>query len=260
MSVSPDPVVATRVDLRRLSPRWVDVTVVDVQTGAPIEGANAVVVAIADPKDGIDEKAFARLFGRLRETDRVWSLTDGAGRARVGPVGVGRLVALATANGFAYGLNGSHVDVVEDTAGARSATVRLERGRTISGQVRRPDGTPAAGAELTVREPNAASLAYPRRMRTDERGAFTFGSLGEGDHELRAVLHRGGLLTGETSVLAGTADVVLPLLRGPGPHGVVARAVDSEGNPVSFAIALRSDSTRVLKEATCGLLGETRCI
>lgn len=215
----------------RLSPgRWVDVTVVTKGTGAPVEGA---IVGARTEGGGGPSGTGTPLPGE-------W-VTGADGKVRVGPIPPGAIVLGAFADGY-LALGGIRGDGRRIEPGATEARLELEPELRVAGRVRRPDGSPAAGAWLDV-----TRAGSPERWRTTigKDGRFEVGGLGAGTVSLRATLDEDGKTwTGRREVAAGTTDVdlelapgepggtdeVIVVLRGPDGGGIYGAraAVDTE--------------------------------
>ncbi len=232
--VTPTAGIDARVDVRLPPPRWVDVTVVDRESGAPVASAFVTVAAFDALPSGDDDLGSVGIDTHSSSsTDQASDTTDAGGRARVGPLGLGVLHVRADAEGFVRGAKGEVIAGSERATSTSSATLRLERGRSISGRVQWPDGSPAADAAVTLQTPaGLLGLAV-----TDARGAFTFHDVGGGAHTIEAVLRRDGEHSAKCSVEAGAGEVALTLAKGPGPHRVVAHVLDAGGAPVPAARA-----------------------
>ena len=116
----------------------------------------------------------------------------------------------------------------------------LEAGTRIAGQVRHPDGRPAAGAEVSAhmdspsKRPPGSSYHWDRDKnvtRADELGHFAFAGLPSGEHyNLLASLATDGKRTvaRQEGVEDGEKDLVLVLAPAPAVHG---RVLEPDGTP-----------------------------
>lgn len=203
---------------------------------------------------------------------------DGA-FALVGVAG-GKLTLAAQKEGWREGKS-QELEVFEGQS-VRGVELVLEAGGRIRGTVRWPDGSPAAGAEVSAAKPRQNWLETLAHAESDADGRFVLGGLEEGPcevfashaprdaaqrpagHELEGLgdiepeLRRAGRIVHDgsqgrwmaraTSVAPGTAELVLTLQEPFTVHGMV---VDDTGAPArSFSVeANPSDRAQGAQEA-----------
>ena len=216
---------ATTVDLILSRGRWIDVTVLAAETGAPVAGAalHAATFARAE-EDDEDEQMFAGSSSSETAT------TDAAGRARVGPLGDGQVLLSVEATGFAPRDMNERLEIVEGPGGL-TATVRLGAAQRISGRVLRPNGDPAAGAVVELMTARGPGHWTGTGVQAGEDGTFSFEGLGDGDRTVSASLAAEGLGSESVPAPAGAVGLTLRL----SGRYVVARVLDADGNPVPAA-------------------------
>lgn len=218
--VRADASVPAHVDLVIPSARWVEVTVLDAQTSAPV--ADAKVHAFTSGGDPGEAEVGTE---SRSEAD---ARTDEQGRARLGPMGPGEIVFSAYATGFADDNTMKPSPLAEGPHGL-STTLRIERARRIGGRVLRPDGSPAVGAAVHL-----TTLAGSGTMHeTKGDGTFEFDHLGDDDRRIRATLEAEGLASETITAPLGSTDLTLRLSM----RGLIVRVLDPEGNPVPSASA-----------------------
>jgi protocatechuate 3,4-dioxygenase beta subunit len=199
--------------------RRIDVRVVAAEDGSPIAGAS-VTVRSDSP--------------RLWDVPSVVGTTDAAGRASFDRLPAGSLGVYATVKGrralpvavpVPDGGEGPRVEVV----------VRLSRGIELQGRVRRPDGTPVAGARVWVRGLDSSGWAM-----SGADGAFTVSGLGPGRAEASA---QAPGLRGLARVVVGQGDleIVLEPEVAARPRATV-RVLGTDGKVVDSATLVLFDS------------------
>jgi protocatechuate 3,4-dioxygenase beta subunit len=169
--------------------RWVEVTVLEADTGKPVPAARV-------------GSGWRNGLGR----------TGPDGRVRVGPLAPDELEVRAE------GYVPAHARVEGD-----ALTVRLERGATLRGRVRMPDGAPAAGAfvALEAREGFLARgsilfglLGGKRVGHSEADGSFRFPGLAPTPIDVASALYRDGEeWTAQGRGIPGGDEVVLTLAR-----------------------------------------------
>jgi hypothetical protein len=98
--------------------------------------------------------------------------TDARGRLGFGPV-LGPGLLRVTDPRFA------NLDLAVDRIPADGIAVTVLPGAVLQGRVQWPDGTPAASALVTLRDPSGKLQPAARHMLTDTEGGFHFGGLAE---------------------------------------------------------------------------------
>ncbi len=208
------------VEIRCAVPREIVVTVLEEASGTPIAGADVW----AEPT----ESAF------LSE-DLASDTTNPVGTARLVVRVAGALRLQATAEGY-----GDARSVTVDD-GQTTATVTLPRGLLLSGRVLRPDGSPAAGAEVF----SLASEGHPGdrghfSTRADRAGEFRMTFATPGTRIIRARLSVGGQDWVASAHAQPGADPVVLRLAPPGatpraPGTLLVRVVGPDGAAVPRA-------------------------
>src|SRR5204863_201755 len=180
-----------KIEIRLPSPRWVDVSVLDAATGAPIARASVTVSVKKEKQASVVTDGFSMPTFEFDHGDSNAFTTDSSGHVRAGPLPVGALVVSASAEEYAApeepqpvegsearddGLagdcpaDGEATVTVSGAKGAdgtplplgsagltgvkagQEAVVRLPPERTISGRVVGPDGKPVAQATVRAVE------------------------------------------------------------------------------------------------------------
>ncbi len=137
--------------------RWILLQVLAADTGKPIAGAH--VHAMMNTRAGASERF-----------EIEWT-TDEEGRVRMGPFGeltgdlsVGRVPGYIGRNQVGFGM---------PTPEGKRMVVKLQKAFEIHGRVLRPDGTPAAGSEVRIRNLDPGFAAhYRNRVRIGADGRF----------------------------------------------------------------------------------------
>ena len=211
---SAGPLVTTEagvvtVEIRFPAPRFLDVTVLDDASGAPIAGA--------------------RVSGGAPSA----SVTGADGVARVGPVPPHGVSLWVDSDGYIASARGGDISVPD---GDTSRVVRLSKALEIAGRVVAADHSPAPGATVELQ-----SLGQDRGGRgpstvTAADGTFRFRGLPSLGYTVRARLRADGTsLAGSATASAGATDVVITLGTGTGEDlqtTLLVRAVDPSGKPV----------------------------
>ncbi len=209
----------TAVEIRFAAPRWIDVTVLDAASGAPISGASvsASVETAANAWSG----------------DGSWP-TGADGKARAGPLSAGRVRIDVAAAEYVRTRDAKPLGAEENTV-----VVRLSRGYAVSGRVVGVDGKPASGAMIYARTPEGAVAGQVPRTGVD--GSFRLGGLPEGSVTVDA-MSVDGLGRASATAKTGQEDVLLtlaPFNRGdraePGGEALVVRILGPDGKPVPQA-------------------------
>jgi 5-hydroxyisourate hydrolase-like protein (transthyretin family) len=211
------------VEIRLPDPRWLDVTVLDAATGAPV--AEAEVGAVGKLTNG-------DWLGRWRAATET---TDEDGRARVGPLPPGPIGIRVLHDAYVSILEPRPVPEPGADRPAPGETFRLARGLTISGRVLRPDGTLAT-------EGNVYENHRINELQCEiAEGSFVLRGIPPGRCILGAFSYVGGrLLYGATRAVAGDENVTITLVDEPSgddPGPVCLRLVDPTGRPVLWAKA-----------------------
>jgi len=213
-----------RVDLSFPRPRWLLVTVLEQATDAPVAGASLSASAWPESTEGSE-----RIF--VSSAAAVDDRTDDEGRARLGPLGPGRLHLTVEAAGFEPWTT-QDLRVVDAPDGP-TVTVHLRPGGRIAGRVLRPDGRPASGASVTLWTATGPGSASGTSKRTDGDGSFAFDDLGDGDRIVIAEIESEGLASERVPVARGTVNVELRLES----RSILAKVLDDKGRPVASAEA-----------------------
>jgi Carboxypeptidase regulatory-like domain len=220
------PVVsgATPVEIRLPDPRWLEVTVLDAETGHPVP--KALISAVG--KESADQWHESRWQEETR--------TDADGRARAGPVPGGPIGVLVAHDGYVSTRDPVPVPESSVPGSSLTTTIRLMRGATISGRVLKPDGTPATDGDVRI-----GYWRHNARCKI-ENGSFVLRGVIEGRFRLRASTYlEGRLLDGEALAAAGDEDVTITLVDEPSvcaPGPVALRLLDPAGKPVLWAMAM----------------------
>ncbi len=214
------------VEIRFAAPRWVDVSVLDAASGAPVADAQ-VAASVEGPENSWTGDGTR------------WT-TSADGKARVGPLAASRVRLSATAPDYVR-LDDLQPLGTEET----TAVLQLRRGYAVSGKVRNPDGTPAVGVGVSVTNPQGF---WGIRDTTAADGSFRLRGLPEGKVTVEAVWvdDRTRRSAGAT-VTAGQDDVLLTLTSAPGTDGrgapLVVTVVGPDGKPVPRArIRIRTEN------------------
>lgn len=228
------------VEIRLPPARWVEVTVLDAGTGAPIPKATVAVTvkkerdASVVTEDGLELPEFD--FDVSHSDAQGGPSTDPAGRVRGGPAGPGRLEVKASAEGYLTNETAVAVAGSDTRDDGLVATVRLEHAFAIEGRVRMPDGKPAADVSVHATAEGAQHPSWQNET-TDATGAFRVGSLRKGRHEVTASLEGEKEWIARATVEAGTTDLVLTLVEKAAGPKIVVRVVDPAGKPIHEASA-----------------------
>jgi protocatechuate 3,4-dioxygenase beta subunit len=212
LSASP----ATEVELRFGGVRWVDVTVLEEATGAPLGGVGVTASIQMTPNSW--------------RGDGTRAVTDGEGRVRLGPFPADPLRLHVSGPGFVQ-MQGPVLPPTES-----AATLRVRRSRAIAGRVVLPDGSPVADATVRA-QPADASGGWWGSATTDATGAFRVEQLDDATYAVRAVVeHEGRVLEATARATGGGEEVVLRLAASGGRStSVTVRVVDGDGRPVPRA-------------------------
>jgi protocatechuate 3,4-dioxygenase beta subunit len=217
--VRADASAPTLADLTFPAARWVEVTVLDATTGAPVADANVTAfTAGGDPGESeVSDRSRSEAGAR----------TDEQGRARLGPLGPGEVVFGAHARGFAYDNTLRRAPLTDGPHGL-STTLRIQPARRIAGRVLRPDGSPAAGAAVHLSTARSGTV-----RRTEADGTFVFDDLGDDDRTVRATLEAEGLASETIAAPIGATNLTLRLSM----RSVFVRVLGPDGRPVPAARA-----------------------
>jgi Carboxypeptidase regulatory-like domain len=211
--------------------------------GAPVAGAYIEVMA-----GGTFEGA-SSMYSNHAPWGRVWTAKDGRFRVHGIPKdAIATLIVIAEG----YGEARVGVKVFGDSVRPSPLVIRLERGASVSGAVRAPDGRPLAGAVVFVVPADAETLREnPRVVSMSTRGgtlrALTARTGATGRFEVKgialgrayvAMAEADGFARSEVSAeLRATADrpAVEVDLRVRHPSTLVLRLEDAEGKPFDGA-------------------------
>lgn len=186
------------VEIRMKAPRWLEVTVVDAETGKPVPGAGILAVS----SSGGREVMMEMLGGGA-----MWS-TNAEGTTRIGPLPEGALRMQVTASGYI-----DHDDTRIEAGQVAPVTVELKKGLVIAGTVVLPDGVPVQSLRITVRRSGASGGWFQKRAGVQPDGRWRVDSIEEADTykvEARGVW-KDRVFTAELDVEAGTEDVEIVL-------------------------------------------------
>ena len=222
----------------RAAERWVDVTVLDAETGKPVAEATVTAAVRTAPSvtfssdDGLEMWTTEGSPGdESEEVD-----TDAAGRARAGPVGQGMVEMRVKAAGFRTPDAGIAVEGSRSRDDGLKAVVRLARAHAIEGHVLLPDGAPAVGASVTTTGQGLPLESSSSMCRTDAAGAFLAEPLEKGTYQVVAELEGERDLATRVVAAAGATGLVLRLAKSAGPR-LVLRVLDPTGMPIPQASA-----------------------
>ncbi len=209
-----DPAAPLAVEIRLPEARFVDVTVLESGTDAPIAGAT--------------------VEANFRSSEDNWvsteTTTGSDGRARAGPLTSAAATLSASADGFTSPA-GQGIPAASD-APPSPLTFRLSRALAIAGRVRFGDGTPAIqGVYLEVTGNGANEGTWAQAG-----GQFRIDDLQPGSYEVRARMGwANDAPTAVVSARAGEEDVSL-VLSGAALAPCVLRVLDPDGRPVAAAM------------------------
>ena len=214
-SVEADLKDPRKVDLAFPAERRVEVSLVDDETGAPLEGATVRIVTDDDGR--VEEATFP---------------TGKDGKAWVGPIGAGAVRVSAA--------HDDYVPLAERRLLPHDATVsgRMRRGLAVRGVVLTPDRSPASAVRVWAEALTKERAAYGL---TEPDGSFVLRGLPPGDYDVRvsrATGADGSLLAGSTRGTAGGGPVTIVLAPDAtsARAAIVVRVVDADGRPVPRAI------------------------
>lgn len=191
-------------------------TLLDEETGKPVEGARVAPNVFTPPGHGPDRKrqvvSDEKGNFRLTEVDPLYGVKVTHDRyQRVEASGFGE----------SYAKGGKFEKLGEFKF---KATVQMQRGPTIRGRVIDPQGKAVAGVRIQLDE---------RTVKTDAKGAFVIYSPGEaGKTEFTAYLDKKGYLNTWAKYSDKTGTSPMDVTIRPWPR-VSGRVVDAAGNPVT---------------------------
>lgn len=224
----------TTVALTLPVPRFVDVVVRERATGRPVAGAEvrSFVVPSRPEPEADDDLADVHFAGGPPGPSAV---TDDAGRARLGPFGVGEVLLHVLRAGLAPSRTGGAHRTVAGGPGGLVATIDLDPVVPWAGRVVRPDGSPAVGAEVRLFVGAADGQGDGQAEWSDADGRFGFDDVAATEVELSASLRAEDLYAPTRRIVAEETPVTLRLQPAPLPGFVLVRVVDPDGRPVAHA-------------------------
>ncbi len=209
------------VDVTMKAPRWIDVTVVEQDGGAPVAGA--AIMAI--PKSGGREMMMELIGGGA-----MWS-TNAAGTTRIGPLAAGELAMQVKAPGY---IDEDGIEISADEKGP--LTVELKKGLVIAGSVKLPEGVPVQGVTVTVNRSGGSSGWFHERAVVQADGTWRVDTIEEeGEYNLRARGAWKGLsYTADGKASTGQEDVVLELVENKkeAQQTITVTVLDADGKAV----------------------------
>ncbi len=234
-----------RLDFRSPRPRHVDVTVLDRDSGAPVSGA---VVWVELSHERVGSAFGTRIAPTGAETQ---GFTDASGRVRIGPFGEGQAQVSAAAEGYAT----ASEDALPGAGGAGGlvATLRLAKGLTVAGRVLLPDGSPAAGTQVSLELRVRGAVGSSLGMRTAADGTFRFTNVDSGEYRVTATRTSPIEYEGSADVTAGEGSVEVRLgPRAESPRRLILKVRDPAGSPIpsaeaSYAAGSSRHSTSVVE-------------
>ena len=217
------------VEVRLPATRLVTVHVTDAVSGAPIAGARLSLMAGSSVE--ADEAAGAQVVHShvLLDTG-VRTDVDGCARVEYVP-GRNARVSAAAAGYLTWNSGGEVLALLSDDVDV--VHLKLNPGRSVSGQVFVPSGADPTDVELSL-EVGAGQVAG---VGADEDGTFSFPNLQAGRYLLRAKLFYAGRVYAAREQVAAGADKVRvrlePVERVEGAPGqLIVYVLGPDGNPV----------------------------
>lgn len=213
------------VEVRFGAPRWVDARVLFEGDERPAAGVR--VTASASGPRGSERWS-------METTQAASVTTDADGRARLGPLGEGRISLVLVGPTIALSRTPTPVEGSETGPGPFDVVVHVAPGQSIEGRVLKPDGTPAAGAQITVQAARGGNDVV-----SGPDGTFTLPGLPAGRHALAAFLSGpdGAYWNAAAAAEAGATGVTLTLEAGTSGamEAFTIRVLDDAGRPVPRA-------------------------
>lgn len=183
-----------------------------------------------------DRRPIAGASVDLRDVAGVGGVTGADGKTMLRPLGPGRHLVEASADGFAPAAAGV---ATSGRAGAvQKQTIELRRGAAVSGKVVDPAGKPVAGARVrSVAVARVFQLGWLRGAGalTDADGRWALPALPAGTFRFAATHENHGPGTSEPVTLDGkTARTEILVTMEPGAH-IAGQVVLPDGSPVASA-------------------------
>jgi RNA polymerase sigma-70 factor (ECF subfamily) len=152
-------------------------------TGAPVDDARVLVGSMLNQRQErleMIESTPRRHAGSIQFASQpVVGRTDAQGRFSIDGCERGDVPIVVQAKGRAPWAGTAHVDGITPA----SVDVRVQRGSTLSGNVRRADGTPASGVQVEALGP---TLVLSQGARTNEHGDYVLAHLAPGEFRIFA--------------------------------------------------------------------------
>ncbi|HVG93887.1 MAG TPA: carboxypeptidase-like regulatory domain-containing protein, partial [Planctomycetota bacterium] len=212
-----DPATPLVVDLKLGAPRWIDVELVEKESGTPVSGV--MVQAYQQVVNG-NWKSFG-------------PTTSGAGgRARLGPVPPGPLMLWAWSDGYQM-TEQPTVGGPEDNTADVQAKLTMIRNRFIQGVVRYADGQPVVRACIRVK-----ATDFEDTNQAGEDGRFRSQCPATAESvEVMVLKDWEGEVLVETRAAPNGPSLTLTV-PGAKPPRFLVRVLDPSGRPVTYATAI----------------------
>ncbi|HZF12331.1 MAG TPA: carboxypeptidase regulatory-like domain-containing protein [Thermoanaerobaculia bacterium] len=234
----PEPLRIVLSPAARLAGEVVD------DAGAPVAGARVRARGELPPSIGSGSLP-PSFFGTTTDDDGHFELRDTA---------AGKVTLTAAAAGFLPATLPLQVVTGQSQDDLR---VVLHRGSTVAGRVLGPDGTPAAGAAVSLLARGGGLFAGPSgsRARTDGDGGYLLDAVPEGAQSFSAELAGAATAVRELAVRPGENRLDFQLADG---LEIAGRVVDPTGAPVSGAQVTASAGDPFPNETASGDDGSFR--
>jgi hypothetical protein len=214
--------------------------------GAPVNDARVSVGSMLDQRqerlDMIESTPRRHAESIQFASQPVVGRTDAQGRFSIDGCERGDVPIVVQAKGWAPWSGTAHVDGITPAI----VDVRVQRGSTLSGNVRRADGTPASGVQVEVLGP---TLVLSQGARTNEHGDYVLSHLAPGEFRIFAnAMKWSNAGEARTTVSIGSDtqsrwDAVLPAgLR------IAGRLLDENDAPLAGWSGLVRDSTDAFRD------------
>lgn len=216
---------------RKMVPDRVDGWQIQLEPGTPVEGR--VVDAHGSPVVGALVWAAPTSEMRVEDDPRRDAVTtDDAGRWKIAALAAGTYRFTASHPGHAQ--SGTAPMAVDGGRPTTPITIRLEEGGTITGEVRSPDGTLLASAQVRAAEKIPWGSRWPRGAFTDANGQFRLEGLPRRPIDLFALNADGSSPTATLDLRTGAPDQHVVLVMS-NDKMIAGTVVDGAGQPVGEA-------------------------